>query len=45
MRTARAAEVPSIGVLWGFRDEAELRDAGALALAASAGELREIINS
>lgn len=41
--TARNAGVPCVAVLWGFRDEACLRAAGAGRLARTPDELREII--
>ena len=41
--TARNAGVPCVAVLWGFRDEACLRAAGAGQLARTPEELREII--
>ena len=41
--TARNAGVPCVAVLWGFRDEACLRAAGAERLARTPDELREII--
>ncbi len=41
--TARNAGVPCVAVLWGFRDEACLRAAGAGRLAHTPDELREII--
>ena len=41
--TARNAGVPCAAVLWGFRDEACLRAAGAQMLARTPDELREII--
>ena len=41
--TARNAGVPCVAVLWGFRDEACLRAAGAGRLARTPEELREII--
>lgn len=41
--TARNAGVPCVAVLWGFRDEACLRAAGAERLAHTPDELREII--
>lgn len=41
--TARNAGVPCVAVLWGFRDEACLRAAGAERLARTPEELREII--
>lgn len=44
IETARAAGVPSIGVLWGFREEAELRVAGADYLAEDVSVLESIIN-
>lgn len=45
MRTARAAGMPSVGVLWGFRTEAELRESGAEGLIASPGELLGLLTS
>lgn len=39
MRTAKAAGMTALGALWGFRGEAELREAGADALLASPEEL------
>ena len=42
--TARNAGVPCVAVLWGFRDEACLRAAGAERLARTPDELREIID-
>lgn len=41
--TARNAGVPCVAVLWGFRDEACLKAAGAQRLARTPEELREII--
>lgn len=41
--TARNAGVPCVAVLWGFRDEACLRAAGAGRLARTPDELREIV--
>lgn len=41
--TARNAGVPCVAVLWGFRDEACLKAAGAKRLARTPEELREII--
>ena len=41
--TARNAGVPCVAVLWGFRDEACLRAAGAERLARTPDKLREII--
>lgn len=41
--TARNAGVPCVAVLWGFRDEACLRAAGAQRFARTPDELREII--
>lgn len=43
MRTARAAGMRAIGALWGFRDAAELREAGAHALIAVPGDLLDEI--
>lgn len=39
MRTARAAGMTSVGVLWGFRDRDELSGAGALHLVGAAAEI------
>jgi len=41
IQTARAAGMDCISVLWGFRDEAFLRRAGATAIAANVAELEE----
>ncbi len=41
--TAKNAGLDSCGVLWGFRDAEELRNAGATHLAANAKELRDLI--
>lgn len=43
MITANNAGLESCGVLWGFRDEKELRDAGAKHLAADAAELEKLV--
>lgn len=40
---ARAHAMPSIGVLWGFGSEEELRDAGATHLVRSPGELLRVL--
>ena len=40
---ARAHELPCVGVLWGIGSEQELREAGAVALAAEPGELVELL--
>ncbi len=45
MRTARAAGMSSVGALWGFRTEAELRESGAERLIASPGELLGLLTS
>ena len=41
MQTGRNAGMVPCGVLWGFRDEAELRENGAALLASTAQELRD----
>ncbi len=41
IQTAKNAGLYSIGVLWGFRDEKELRDAGANMIVSSPGEIVE----
>ena len=43
IETARRAGLPCISVLWGFRDEAFLRDHGAALLCATPAELLEIL--
>lgn len=43
MKTGKSAGVYTVGVLWGFRDRAELEENGADALAANAKKLLEII--
>ena len=43
MKTARAADMTALGALWGFRSEAELRDAGADALLRSPLNLLEYL--
>ena len=45
MKTGKNAGLYTVGVLWGFRDRAELESTGADALAATAEELAEIILS
>lgn len=45
MRTARAAGMEPVGVLWGFRDQVELRQAGAHRLVARPEELLPIVFS
>jgi len=45
METAAAANMPSLGVLWGFREESELRQKGAGWIAAAPGEVVKIISS
>ena len=42
MRTARAAGMHAVGVLWGFRDRAELEDNGAKIIIATPSELLQI---
>ena len=44
METARAAGMFPVGVLWGFRDAAELEASGAAALIASPRELLEVLD-
>ena len=41
--TGRAAGMRTVGVLWGFRPESELRDAGAHSVIASPGDLLECL--
>ncbi|MFI3304772.1 MAG: HAD family hydrolase [Rikenellaceae bacterium] len=43
IETAKAAEVESIGVTWGFRTRQELEDAGADHIVDSAGKILELI--
>lgn len=43
IQTGRNAGLRTVGVLWGFRDRAELVAAGADALAADCGELEQIV--
>ncbi len=43
MRTARAAGMYAVGVLWGFRDAGELKESGALALIEGPLELLELL--
>lgn len=45
MEAARAAGVRAIGVAWGYHEADELLAAGASAVAASAGELEELIHA
>ena len=45
MRTARAAGMSSVGALWGFRTEAELRESGAGTLIAAPAELLGLLTS
>jgi phosphoglycolate phosphatase len=45
MQTARNSGMFGIGVLWGFRDERELRDSGAAAVAAKPSELLQFLSS
>mgnify|MGYP001782517233 FL=1 len=42
--TARAADLPCISVLWGFRDRDVLERAGAQQFAADAGELARLLD-
>ena len=43
MQTARAAGMFGVGVLWGFRDEPELRNAGAQAIISLPGQLLDLL--
>jgi phosphoglycolate phosphatase len=43
MQTASAAGMTSVGVLWGFRDEAELLDSGAKHIIAHPRELLDLV--
>ncbi|MFW6189625.1 MAG: HAD family hydrolase [Planctomycetota bacterium] len=43
MRTARAAGMPAVGALWGFRQAAELQQAGADELIERPGELLDLL--
>lgn len=43
IQTGQAAGLPTCGVLWGFRDRAELENAGARYIAASPGQLARLI--
>jgi phosphoglycolate phosphatase len=43
MQTATGAGMFAVGVLWGFRDEAELRDNGAQALISKPAELLDLL--
>jgi len=45
MKTARGAGMLPVGVLWGFRDEAELRDNGARRIIARPGELLALLDA
>lgn len=45
METAAAADLFPVGVLWGFRDEAELRDSGARALIAQPADLLPLVGA
>lgn len=44
MRTARAAGMWAVGALWGFRSDAELREAGALTLAAAPADVLGLLD-
>lgn len=44
MQTALNLKVPSIGVLWGFRTEDELKENGALYIAKTPSDITDIIN-
>jgi phosphoglycolate phosphatase len=44
MAMARAADVRAIGVEWGYHTPDELRAAGAVAVAKTASELKELID-
>ena len=43
INTAKNAQMKSVGVLWGFRDEAELKNAGADFIISKPSELADII--
>ncbi len=43
METANRAGMYAVGVLWGFRDENELRDAGAKVIVERPGEVMELV--
>ena len=43
INTAKNAHMKSVGVLWGFRDEAELKNAGADFIISKPSELADII--
>ena len=43
MQTARGAGMTAVGVLWGFRDEAELREHGAAHIVAHPGEIVRLL--
>ncbi|HUJ73108.1 MAG TPA: HAD family hydrolase, partial [Verrucomicrobiae bacterium] len=43
MRTARAAGMPAVGVLWGFRDRAELVESGAAHIVATPDEVLALL--
>lgn len=43
MKTARGAGMFAVGVLWGFRDEPELREHGADAIVKQAGEILQLL--
>jgi len=45
MRTARAAGMYAVGVRWGFRDEKELREAGAQTLIARPADILSLIGT
>lgn len=45
VETARAAALPCITVTWGFREEAELKEAGAVLFAHNTKELEEAIHA
>ncbi|NQU10471.1 HAD-IA family hydrolase [bacterium] len=45
MRTAHAAGMHAVGVLWGFRDRAELEDSGAADILTEPGELLGLLDS
>jgi phosphoglycolate phosphatase len=40
---AKAFNIPTIGVLWGYGSRAELTDAGAVAIADDAAQLRALL--
>jgi len=45
MATARNADITSVGVVWGFRDERELRESGANYIIHHPGEILQVLNN